>query len=282
MKNDCNVVRDLMPLVIDGVASDESRELVTEHVSGCEPCAQVYADYQKNLPEEDAQMEKKEFEQVARKIKRRQMSRKSIVILVSIFLTVAVLTAGGLLVNKLHNSTVYVNVDSYDVRFVMFEGQEQPVSVYTGLDGSFGWGHKYEYDRENGMVRIKYYVTQSRLPYPWQEGRWYGDAFVDNAPCTFVDGQIMLSSGGQKYTVTEIVLTDEKNERVIYRAGDPLPAASDELRAYYWTVSTYNSWRARRDNEDVEFDKETIETNYLEAKKEMEELYTLVPEFHSN
>ena len=31
--NDCNIVRDLMPLVLDRVASDESREVVEDHIS---------------------------------------------------------------------------------------------------------------------------------------------------------------------------------------------------------------------------------------------------------
>ena len=37
-KNDCNVIRDLMPLVLDRVASDESRALVEEHMNSCEEC----------------------------------------------------------------------------------------------------------------------------------------------------------------------------------------------------------------------------------------------------
>ena len=37
-KNDCNVVRDLMPLVLDRVASDESREIVEEHITACGEC----------------------------------------------------------------------------------------------------------------------------------------------------------------------------------------------------------------------------------------------------
>ena len=43
-KNDCNVVRDLMPLVIDRAASDESREFVEAHIAGCAECREGRAE----------------------------------------------------------------------------------------------------------------------------------------------------------------------------------------------------------------------------------------------
>lgn len=41
MKAECEVVRDLLPLYIDGVCSAESRTLVEEHLSGCDTCREV-------------------------------------------------------------------------------------------------------------------------------------------------------------------------------------------------------------------------------------------------
>ena len=35
MKKDCEVVRDLMPLVLDDVASDGSKHMVSAHVQTC-------------------------------------------------------------------------------------------------------------------------------------------------------------------------------------------------------------------------------------------------------
>lgn len=39
----CEVARDLMPLEIDGVCSEESKRLVREHMDVCQPCKDVYA-----------------------------------------------------------------------------------------------------------------------------------------------------------------------------------------------------------------------------------------------
>lgn len=42
-KRDCGIVRDLMPLVIDQVASPASTELVESHIRECEECREVMA-----------------------------------------------------------------------------------------------------------------------------------------------------------------------------------------------------------------------------------------------
>ena len=49
-KNECNVVRDLMPLVLDRAASDESRELVEDHISSCGECRKQYDAMKTDLP----------------------------------------------------------------------------------------------------------------------------------------------------------------------------------------------------------------------------------------
>ena len=56
-KKECRVMRDLMPLCIDGAASEASRELVVKHVWECEECAKVYAEMQGHLlaPKEEQQ-----------------------------------------------------------------------------------------------------------------------------------------------------------------------------------------------------------------------------------
>ncbi len=38
----CDICRDLMPLVSDGVASEESRQAVENHIMHCSCCAQLY------------------------------------------------------------------------------------------------------------------------------------------------------------------------------------------------------------------------------------------------
>ena len=49
MKRNCDMVRDLMPLCIDGAASEESQQVVAEHVAECKSCQQIYQDMQGSL-----------------------------------------------------------------------------------------------------------------------------------------------------------------------------------------------------------------------------------------
>jgi len=39
---ECNIIRDLMPLCIDGCCSKESAEIVQEHIQNCPDCKALY------------------------------------------------------------------------------------------------------------------------------------------------------------------------------------------------------------------------------------------------
>lgn len=52
MITNCNIIRDLIPLVKDDVASEESKAMVLSHIQECEPCRALY-DSQPAPPETD-------------------------------------------------------------------------------------------------------------------------------------------------------------------------------------------------------------------------------------
>lgn len=100
LSDKCAVARDLMPLVIDGTASDASRRKVDKHVSDCKPCAKVYEEMKASItldaPEE---VENKEFDQVIKKVKTKQRRRswKNILIgALAMLLVICLGTAGYL------------------------------------------------------------------------------------------------------------------------------------------------------------------------------------------
>lgn len=51
----CALAQDLMPLVLDGAASEESRQAVTQHTAACPACRQVYLEMQSAVPAPIAQ-----------------------------------------------------------------------------------------------------------------------------------------------------------------------------------------------------------------------------------
>lgn len=75
MKSKCNVARDLMPLVIDGVASEESQKYVDEHIAECTECAVLYGSMKVELPRISAEKERAEMEKVAKKLRRKRILR---------------------------------------------------------------------------------------------------------------------------------------------------------------------------------------------------------------
>ena len=79
MKNKCNVARDLMPLVIDGVASEESQQYVDEHIAECTECALTYGAMRVELPRANQEKERAEMEKAAKAMKK--MRRKFPVLL---------------------------------------------------------------------------------------------------------------------------------------------------------------------------------------------------------
>ncbi|MGL6199527.1 MAG: zf-HC2 domain-containing protein [Lachnospiraceae bacterium] len=50
MKIPCEVIKDLLPLYIDDVCSDESRKMIIEHLAECKECKSELAAMQNELP----------------------------------------------------------------------------------------------------------------------------------------------------------------------------------------------------------------------------------------
>ena len=66
----CEVIRDLLPLYIDGCCSGESRKLVEEHLEGCEDCKRTRQEMTGQLPLEEAPPEELPEEKPARTMKK--------------------------------------------------------------------------------------------------------------------------------------------------------------------------------------------------------------------
>lgn len=57
----CNVNKDLLPLYVDNVCSEESKGMVEEHLAGCEECRGYYDALREGIPEEKIAEEKEEL-----------------------------------------------------------------------------------------------------------------------------------------------------------------------------------------------------------------------------
>lgn len=66
----CNVIQDLLPLYADDVVSEESRELVEEHLECCPECRQILSEIQTSIP-----IPKHTHDTALKKIKKKQRFR---------------------------------------------------------------------------------------------------------------------------------------------------------------------------------------------------------------
>lgn len=60
MKTDCEIVRDLLPLYVDDICSEKSRELVDEHLAECAECSDMLCRLKKTEIERNLKAEKED------------------------------------------------------------------------------------------------------------------------------------------------------------------------------------------------------------------------------
>lgn len=92
MKSNCEIVCDLLPLYLDGITSEASRQLVEEHLAECGKCKKLFLNLKKSEVETEIKEEKVNVIEKQRKAFRRE----------------SVLTGGVL-------SGIFIDADNYSV-----------------------------------------------------------------------------------------------------------------------------------------------------------------------
>lgn len=88
MKIQCEIIRDLIPLIEDDVCSEQSKEAVLEHIKKCEECRKIYENAKIHPAFVLSVDEKKEKEIVRKGFKK--IKRKNISSLIALFLIIFV------------------------------------------------------------------------------------------------------------------------------------------------------------------------------------------------
>lgn len=95
MKHDCDIVRDLMPMCIDGTASEKAQAMVNEHVVECPPCDRIYAEMKgEHKIELPVQPAAPEFVTTVKKIKNRRKRRTWLAVLTGVVIAAMIALAG--------------------------------------------------------------------------------------------------------------------------------------------------------------------------------------------
>ena len=103
-KINCNVIQDILPLYIDDVVSDDTKELVEEHLQNCEICQRVYHETKTDLENDmKVSVQTKESSNEANDLKsfRKFLKKRKIkTILLSIAATIVCFVAVFMFMNK--------------------------------------------------------------------------------------------------------------------------------------------------------------------------------------
>ena len=265
-KNDCNVVRDLMPLVLDRVASDESRALVEEHMDSCEECRKQYEEMKAELPEEtraEYEAEQRDIVRTLKLMKRQKRTRRILRVVLPAVISLVVLIGGLMLYGYLFKwDTVPLENNLYHLSIAQLKDGTVNVTAerFDTVDSATVMEEIMEDDQDIMYVYFRVpliHSTEKKL-----EDRRKGS----------------LLSFDNSEQVDEIRQGGPDNYVTIWKRGDPMPEASEEMEAYYMFEKQYyptvpedenlRGWNLPEDQEIME-----------KYESKIEEMHKAVPEW---
>ena len=225
-KNECNIVQDLIPLVIDRAASGESRELVETHIFTCEDCKKTYQSMKAALPEPVRavyECEQQKYVDALRNVRKKRLKRRILsVCLVSLICMIAAF--GGLYahdrlfgqhieavdnslyslsLSRLKDGNIVVTADRFDISFDTTTCMKQvPV--------------------DNRDVCYLYYAAASM-----HGNSTSGEQSSPARKVMFVLGD------NENQLIYEIRQGTPDHYITIWKEGEPIPDASEQLESWF-------------------------------------------------
>lgn len=90
----CNVIRDLMPLYVDDVLSEDTKELVDEHLKSCKQCQTELEKMRKPVALPDFKMAQKQDVELIKGMHQKLRRKRIGIVMLSIFITTVVVFGG--------------------------------------------------------------------------------------------------------------------------------------------------------------------------------------------
>lgn len=183
----CEVVKDLLPLVVDEVASRETVDLVNDHMAQCEACRGYYEGMKAELvrkPDNECEADR-EFVHLGRKIQRQIWMKKWKIRLLAIGIVIAMVLVGVALTNEMvYHRFVNMDIDWADVQ--LYRCEDGRVSAQVSPRQDHCWYGAYTVRVEDGIV----YIDPYRPVWPlWNKGTV--DCEIDLADICWQDGQVV-------------------------------------------------------------------------------------------
>ena len=271
-KNECNVIRDIMPLVLDRAASDESRELVEEHIRSCEECRKQYDAMKAELPEEtraEYEEEQKQFTEALKTVRKTKLKRRfRLISLAALICLIAALAGSFAYYSLFLKSSAPVDNSLYSLSMCKLADGHFVLTVDTGRINFSTDTHLTEVVADG--KDILYLLLQA--PPIHAAGLPEGSRSVKWAVMTGDDSE---------ETVDEIRQGTPQDYIVIWKKGDPVPAASEEMERYYTLEKAFDRWvdSFRNDAGNISITVTGTENEFFAWQDRLEDARLAVPEW---
>lgn len=155
---DCDVVRDLMPLVIDEAASGTSRGIVETHLKECPACRGAMEEMRAELAERKATPEDGDFVRFVKNMGKK-LRRKKVIAVLSLVVGLVSLVIG--IYAYLANNSRNIDLTPENVVFALDE--EGYLTVTHTIEGKYGYtGMGTGGIADSGI--LYFHMTRSMLP----------------------------------------------------------------------------------------------------------------------
>lgn len=269
-KNDCNIVRDLIPIVIDRVASDESRQIVEEHIANCKECQQQYDEMKAELPavtRVEYEEEQKKFMETVRAVRKTRLKRRIKAIALALILCAAAAFGGTLAYFYLYTDySVVVDNKLYSLNLSQLNDGRIVVTI-DPFGINFGFGAAHDTYVEAGKEVHHLYAEAARI-------RLKTDNIVRSKWDMYSFKPEELSK------LHEIRQGKPNNYITIWSQGDPIPPASKEMEAYFVLEDQMDAyWQSLPSNNDAGEIAVIDNWNYFDLQTKLEKARDAVPEW---
>lgn len=242
----CHIIKDLLPLYLDGLVSEESAAEIERHIKTCPDCREYYEHMKSELLEEQNQMQEENCKEInyLKKIKKSAARKVILGTVLTIFLCLLVLAVKLFVIGSPNESyhITYVNVDeeSIHVGGVFFDS----ASVYN----------RYEIkETEEGSRLVIYKCVSS----PWNRSgvfnleiprnQVHGSLAINEITVT-EDGTVISAMANRLYENKNPYIGDASADgrlSQILDIGNELGPFKNELQTteepYGWTLRFENS-----------------------------------------
>lgn len=163
----CGVVRDLMPLVADDVACEESKELVNGHIESCETCRAYYQGMTVQLARmavlEDGPTST--FVNFSHKMEKRVRMKKVLTALAAAIVALCVVVVGGMV--AFDQMYTYCPMPVEQAKSWLWRESNGDVNLIIRMLDGYGWYNSLGMSREGNILYLTPQEPQLKL---WNRG----------------------------------------------------------------------------------------------------------------